>query len=75
MLAPSENWPTAEVEFVSLRDALDMLPQGYCDLLKLDCEGTEYQIINSSDQETAQRIHNIIYEATGHLYIFTESRN
>lgn len=34
----------------------------YCDLLKMDCEGAEYEIISSASAETLKKINKIIME-------------
>lgn len=43
-----------------------------CDLLKLDCEGSEYIIIKSLTKEIAAKIRNIIIEPIGSLYSIEE---
>ena len=54
-----------EVDTVVLHD---ILHKKQCDLLKLDCEGAEYDIIQSITPALAQQIKNIIYEATPACY-------
>jgi hypothetical protein len=35
---------------------------GYCDLLKLDCEGSEYEILHGCSPETLSRVKRIVGE-------------
>lgn len=56
------------VEVVTLRDALDLVPHGVADLVKLDCEGAEGDIILGMTEKEAARIACIVYEPTGRLY-------
>lgn len=51
---------------VKLLDILD--DNRDCELLKLDCEGSEYNIIKSMDSKIAKSIQNIIYEPTYEEY-------
>ncbi|MCK4622628.1 MAG: FkbM family methyltransferase [Desulfuromonadales bacterium] len=53
-----------EIELVDLASALSYTPGGKCDLLKLDCEGAEYQIIKSLSLDIARKIKRIIFEPT-----------
>jgi FkbM family methyltransferase len=53
---------TLVVPCLSLADAFDRLKLEYCDLLKLDCEGAEYQILMEAPQTVLRRIHRIIME-------------
>lgn len=62
----SENH--VEIDLVSLADALKLLNGRPCDLLKLDCEGAEYEIIKSIDKEMAKCIRKIVFEITPSLY-------
>jgi len=57
-----------DIHLVDLGVALDRLPGSCCDLLKLDCEGAEYDILKSIDVGTANKIRNIVYEYTWKLY-------
>jgi FkbM family methyltransferase len=46
----------------SLTQVLDRLPEGRCDLLKIDCEGCEYDFLLSAGPETLDRIGRITME-------------
>lgn len=55
------------VRVVDLACALDRLPGGRCDLLKLDCEGAEVEIIGALTPQLAARVGALICELTpGH---------
>ena len=51
-----------EVETISLEDLMKLYHLHTIDLLKLDCEGAEYNIINSLSSETFDKIKEIILE-------------
>ena len=57
-----------DIELVDIRQIINLLNGRDCDLLKLDCEGAEYEIIKSMDRDTASRIKLIIFEASPELY-------
>lgn len=61
-----------EIHLVDIRTALSRIGGRDCTLLKLDCEGAEYEILSSLDEETAQRIERIIFEPTPALYNVVE---
>jgi len=50
------------VECLSLTEALDRYEVQECDLLKLDCEGAEYDILFYAPAETLRRIKRIVME-------------
>jgi FkbM family methyltransferase len=52
----------AEVQTVTLEDALDENSIETCDFLKLDCEGAEYEILLSSSESCLRRIKMIAAE-------------
>lgn len=56
-----------EVELIDIQTAIAILG-GHCDLLKLDCEGGEYAILESLSAGDAQRVPRVIVEPTGQLY-------
>lgn len=62
------DWKPRSIELVSLAEALNFFPDGCCDLMKLDCEGAEYEIIRSMDSSLASRIKCVVFEGSGHLY-------
>lgn len=51
-----------EVECTTLGDILASLPVDRIDLLKIDCEGSEYDILLSTEQKVLQRIDRIVME-------------
>lgn len=50
------------VKCVSLDQILEVETSGRCDLLKLDCEGSEYEILMSCRPETLRRVKRIVGE-------------
>jgi FkbM family methyltransferase len=63
---------TVDIDLIDLSTALGRMPDGRCELLKLDCEGAEEEIIRSLTPELASRIERIIYEASPALYDVSE---
>lgn len=55
-----------EIELVGVRELLERA--GSCALLKLDCEGAEFQIIKALTADLAARVRHIFFEATPSLY-------
>lgn len=51
-----------KVEIISIKDVFKNYNIEYCDLLKLDCEGSEYDIIMDFDDELADKIGQISLE-------------
>lgn len=51
-----------EIDLLDIKSLLSNVTGGRCDLMKLDCEGAEYEIIKSIDKETATRIESIVFE-------------
>jgi FkbM family methyltransferase len=51
-----------EVDGLTLADILDEYRLPRCDLLKLDCEGAEFEVLRSLTPELAQRVHRIALE-------------
>lgn len=63
----SENY--VDIKTINLVELLEILDDNRdCELLKLDCEGSEYNIIKSMDSKIAKSIQNIIYEPTYEEY-------
>jgi len=58
-----------EVKTTTLKDVMDENKINGCDLIKLDCEGAEYDIINSLPEEYFRRIRKIVME-----YHFADSK-
>ncbi len=60
--SPAAARNLALVESLSLADALDQNALTVCDLLKLDCEGAEYDILFHASEETLHRVRRIVME-------------
>lgn len=58
------SYKTIEIDLIDISEALSYTKSGRCDLLKLDCEGAEYEILKSINKSIAPKIINIVYEAT-----------
>jgi FkbM family methyltransferase len=54
---------SVDIELDDLISALNQTPSGRCDLLKLDCEGAEYEIFYSMDDKIAELVPKIIFES------------
>ncbi len=52
----------SSVAAVNLTQILDRLPGGVCDLLKIDCEGCEYDFLLEADPESLARVRRITME-------------
>lgn len=61
-----------DIKLVDLGTVLQRLDSGRCDLLKLDCEGAEFEIIQSMDFDTAEKIDRIVFEPTSSKYHIDE---
>lgn len=59
---------TVDVDIITLEEALSYTKYGICDLLKLDCEGAEYEIIKAITPPIASKVKRILYEATTDRY-------
>jgi FkbM family methyltransferase len=57
-----------DIELVGLATVIDRLNGQKCTLLKLDCEGAEYEILKSLDRDLGQRVESIVFEPTPSLY-------
>ena len=55
---------SVEIDIVGLPELLGSMPSKRCGLLKLDCEGAEFEIIKSIDATMAERIDNVVFEPT-----------
>ncbi len=64
-----------EIELVSLNDLFKKYNIETCNLLKMDCEGAEFEIIKSLDIALASKIEKLIFEATPSVYSIEEIRN
>ncbi len=56
----NENGYSLHVQCVSFNDIIERIPK--CDLLKIDCEGSEYEIFYSSSPETLKKVRRIVGE-------------
>ncbi len=61
------NQKSVAVECISLKDAFDTNAIQRCDMLKIDCEGGEYDILYNLPHEYFSRIKNIRLEYHNHL--------
>jgi len=57
-----------EVDLVDISGLLGGLDGKVCSLLKLDCEGAEYEIIKRINREMAAKIEQILFEPTASMY-------
>ena len=57
-----ESTERVEITIVDLKEVLRRTPAGWCDLLKLDCEGAEREILLSMDRQIASKIQRVVYE-------------
>jgi len=55
---------SVNIDCVSLKTIFRENSISMCDILKLDCEGAEYEIIESIDQDIAAKIKSIVVEVT-----------
>jgi len=51
-----------KVKCVTLHDIFQANNVAMCDCLKIDCEGSEYEIVSKADKEDLRRIKSIIME-------------
>jgi FkbM family methyltransferase len=66
--AYAESSKYIEIQLIDVQGLLLSTNGAICNLLKLDCEGAEFEIISSIREDTAARIENIVFEATPSLY-------
>lgn len=59
------------VPAITLATAVGRLPDGTCDLLKLDCEGAEYAILFNTDAQILGRIRRIVMEYHNNVVEFS----
>lgn len=53
---------TQKVQTTTLEKIFDRHDIGHCDLLKIDCEGAEFAILEDSPKEVLERVSNIFLE-------------
>ena len=51
-----------EVDFISIKEVFNVYGIEHCELLKMDCEGSELDIVNDIDDDLANRISQISIE-------------
>ncbi|MBC7915493.1 MAG: FkbM family methyltransferase [Pyrinomonadaceae bacterium] len=57
-----------EINLIAIQDIFESLKISNCNLLKMDCEGAEFEIIKSIDIKLAASIEKIIFEPTKSAY-------
>jgi len=60
-----ETASAVKVNSISLKDIFQENKLSHCDLLKMDCEGAEYEILFSTPQRVLNKIKSISLEAHG----------
>jgi FkbM family methyltransferase len=53
---------TATIPAITLGEILERLPDGRCDLMKIDCEGCEFDLLLNSPPELLERIERLTIE-------------
>jgi len=57
-----ETIDTERVDVVTLQDVLERIPDGQIDLLKMDCEGGEFEFLGARDRSELERINTVVGE-------------
>lgn len=57
-----EEGPISNVQVVSLEEAITSMDTGHCDLVKIDCEGCEYDLLLQSGPQVWSRVDRICLE-------------
>lgn len=60
------------VDIIGIADLLSNLGQNRIQLIKMDCEGAEYEIIKGIDSRLASQIEIILFESTESVYNLNE---
>ena len=68
----AESRKYINVDLIDVEGLLRSMNGKTCNLLKLDCEGAEFEIIRSIREDMAARIENILFEPTPSLYDVNE---
>lgn len=61
-----------EIDLLDLNEVIRPLAGKTCNLMKIDCEGAEYEIIKSIDRGLAKRVERILFEGSPFLYNIEE---
>jgi FkbM family methyltransferase len=61
-----------EIEIVDIAEELNRLNRRSLNLLKLDCEGAEYEILKRINSDMAKSIEKIVFEPTPSAYDVNE---
>lgn len=64
----TDDQPFEEIRIIGIKEAFETHHWEQIDLLKLDCEGAEYEIIMAIDEVLASKIRAIVYEPTPKNY-------
>ncbi len=64
----TDNQPFEEIRIIGIEEAFETYQWKQVDLLKLDCEGAEFEIIMALNETLAKKIQTIVYEPTPKLY-------
>jgi FkbM family methyltransferase len=61
----AHGWPTEDVAAISLTDLFDRFGIEHCDVLKLDCEGAEYEALYALRETFWRKIGRVVMEYHG----------
>ncbi|MFC1879251.1 FkbM family methyltransferase [Chloroflexota bacterium] len=61
------------VPSLSLEEAFEVTGLGHCNLMKIDCEGAEYEILFNAPDEILSRVERIVMEYHDNLGVYTHT--